>query len=236
LTFGNCGFESRRSAKPLRRLRQAAKARDGIETSPRQTYAYQCAMPRSLQAARAAAGNSPRPCRRAPLESLSQAGSPISSTAPWRRYAKAPNATRARPHAVPKPIAASLQLKPLRAATVTTRGRRPIAVPALACFVLARADREQYWWQVPNAACTAVGGVVARELVPGPQRPAVAAAGTRTATATTIARVCTRRAAWRCMASPFVVRRGLRRQRCSWPVGRRLITVNRRLRAGLRLA
>jgi hypothetical protein len=186
-------------------------------------------MPQPPHAARAATRSAPRPCRSAPIESVAQAGLRIAWTSPRRRYATAPSVSRARPQAVPKPIAASLQLKPLLAATVTIRGRRAVAV-GWPCFVLVRSARAQYWWHIPGAACTTVGCSLAREGVPGPHRPAAAAAGTRAATARANARACRRRGAWRCMGSPFVRRRGLRRQRCSSPVADRLFTVERRLR------
>jgi hypothetical protein len=192
-------------------------------------------MPRSLQAARAATGNSPRPYRSAPLESLSQAGSRISWTAPWRRYAKAPNVTRARPQAEPKPIAASFQLKPVPALKVMTRGRRAVGAGRAGRLAARREDKagSQYWWHVPSAMCTSAGCSPAR--VPGPHRPAVAAAGATAASAIAIARVCSMRVASRCIGSPFAVRRGLRQPRCSSRVARRLIAVERRLRASWRV-
>lgn len=92
---------------------------------------------------------------------------------------------------------------------------------------------EQYWWHVPRVMCT-VGCSLARDGVPGPQRPAVAAAGMMLASATTIARPLRMRFAWRCMRSPFGVVSALFALpwgRCSLPVAHGLREVDRRLRA-----
>jgi len=154
---------------------------------------------------------------------------------PWRRRRSEPRLRSISPQAAPKPIAASFQLKPPSATTVTILGGTVVSA--------GRCDRcwstdEQYWWHVPRGMCT-VGCSPAREGVPGPQRPAVADAGVRLASATTIARPLMMRLAWRCMRSPFAVvsaALALPWGRCSPPVAHRLRAVDFRLRAAAGLA
>jgi hypothetical protein len=215
------------------------QARNGIETSRRRTYPCQYAMPPSSQR------RGPRSViRRGPdrLNSIRpspnwppQAGSRAWRMPAWRRRRSEPRLRSTSPQAAPKPIAASLQLKPPSATTVTILGRTLVST--------GRCDRcwstdEQYWWHVPRGMCT-VDCSLAREGVPGPQRPAVAAAGVRLASAITIARPLMMRCAWRCMRSPFAVvsaALALPSTRCSSPVAHRLRAVDRRLRAAAGLA
>jgi hypothetical protein len=163
----------------------------------------------------------------------SQAGSRAWRMPAWRRRRSEPRLRSTSPQAAPKPIAASLQLKPPSAMTVTIRGRIvDVGRPGCVCAKCWSTD-EQYWWHVPRGMCT-VGCSLAREGVPGPQRPAVAAAGMMLASATTIARPLRMRFAWRCMRSPFGVVSALFALpwgRCSLPVAHGLREVDRRLRA-----
>lgn len=175
--------------------------------------------------------NSIRPPRSQPSQAVSRAWRMLA----WRRRRSEPRLRSISPQAAPKPIAASLQLKPPSATTVTILGRTVVS--------RGRCDRcwatdEQYWWHVPRGICT-VGCSLAREGVPGPQRPAVADAGVRIASATTIARPLMMRFAWRYMQSPFAVlsaASALPWERCSLPVAHRLRAVDRRLRAAAGLA
>jgi hypothetical protein len=165
----------------------------------------------------------------------SQAGSRAWRMPAWRRRRSEPRLRSISPQATPKPIAASLQLKPPSAPTVTIRGRTVVST--------GRCDRcwsteEQYWWHVPRGMWT-MGCSPAREGVPGPQWPAVAAVGVRLASATTIARPLRMRFAWRYMRSPFALVSAVSALpwgRCSLPVAHRLRAVDRRLRAAAGLA
>jgi hypothetical protein len=142
----------------------------------------------------------------------------------------------ARPQAAPKPIPASVQSKP--SSTVTIRGRTLVVIgrPVSGCDSCWSTDA-QYWWHVARGMCT-VGCSLAREGVPGPYRPAVAAGAATVASASTVARQRRMRAAWLCMRSPFslVAVLALRSERCSSAVAHRLPAVAYRLRAAAGVA